>query len=101
MNEGLTQSTIQALANEFHHCGFRYLQICKRNNHYIYAKSLNGHFIAYEVFRHRTLKSKIINARHYPTRAAFPKDEDFGKWAWTYKNLKDAIEKCISKKDQS
>jgi len=46
---------------------------------------------AYEVFKIKIDKPKIVFGISLPEREKFPGNEDFGKWAWTCIELEDAM----------
>lgn len=46
--------------------------------------------LAYEVFKIKIDKPKIVFGNPLPEREKFPGNEDFGKWAWTYRTLDEA-----------
>ncbi len=48
-------------------------------------------FCAYEVFKIRIDKPKVVFGISLPEREKFPGNEDFGKWAWTHNKLDAAI----------
>ena len=55
------------------------------------------HTVFYEVFKHKEAPILIdFETRTYSeteTKAVYPKDEDFGCWAWTYKTHEKAQDK--------
>ncbi len=74
--------------------GFIYKQLMKSNVCYLYELNGGSH---YEVFLRKeqnagtmTLSGNIIELE---AKVKYPKDEDFGVWAWTYSNIKNAINK--------
>lgn len=80
--------------------GFIYIQ-SKRNGHaaiysqYILEEDIrdekyylkNKKPIAYEVFRIKTLKDRVIFDKEYSAKECFPSNEEFGSIAWVYKTL--------------
>lgn len=47
--------------------------------------------LAYEVFKIKIDQPKIVFGVSLPEREKFPGNEDFGKWAWTYRTLERAM----------
>lgn len=70
--------------------GFTYTQVCRGERSCIYAQNGTPELAYYEVFLIRHSRDKNINGKLIEARERFPKDEDFGITAWTYRNLKDA-----------
>lgn len=72
--------------------GFDYKQIKTTDKGFIYSQSMpedeGGQLIAYEVFEKKI--NTLFNCISFPT------NEAFGKWAWTYKSLKDAENRLLS-----
>lgn len=64
--------------------GFIFTQIKKSDYGYIYSVKVDDN-IHYEVFKHK--ENNQFNLVSYPS------DKAFGLWAWTYKNLEDAVYK--------
>ena len=46
----------------------------------------------YEVFRTKIVKGGMAFGKEYPTREAYPGNEEFGVRAWAYNNEKEATE---------
>jgi hypothetical protein len=65
--------------------GYDYSLTMASNRGYIYNQYLDGVLVGYEVFR------RIENDRF--DCVSFPRDESFGKWAWTYNNLEQATKR--------
>lgn len=100
MEEQSHQECIKLLEREFYYQGFRFIKCLENGRYYCYEKrNKNDMLIGYEVFERRILKSTIIEGRSYSKREAFPRDEDFGKWAWYYgrHQLVKAIRKMAGK----
>ena len=47
--------------------------------------------VAYELFKRRIDKPKVIFGISLPEREKFPGNEDFGKWAWACTSLDRAL----------
>lgn len=52
----------------------------------------DGSTCAYEVFKIRIDKPKVIFGISLPEREKFPGNEDFGKWAWAHTKLDKALD---------
>lgn len=75
--------------------GFDYRLIKKGDKAYIYEQ-WDDEFefvVAYEVFKIKIEKEKLVFGDLMPEREVFPGNEDFGKWAWTYGTLEKAEER--------
>lgn len=82
--------------------GYIYTQLQRCDKCALYEqKDKSGNTIAFEVFLVRVNKARVFNGKEIEESEAFPYDEAFGKWAWTYKNLSDAIIKYNSISDVS
>ena len=59
----------------------------------VYAQTYpeDGGVCSYEVFKIRVDKPKVVFGISLPEREKFPGNEDFGKWAWTCPQLKNAM----------
>jgi len=64
--------------------GFDYTQVCRGARSCLYQQTLHGKTIAFEVFKISIQPETIINGVVYPARERWPKNEDFGKTAWSY-----------------
>jgi hypothetical protein len=45
----------------------------------------------FEVFRIREQKAFTINGRDYPAKFQIPGNEDFGNWAWSFRDKDKAV----------
>lgn len=92
------------LPQELRKNGFDYVLIERTQEACIYAQKIGGLIVAYEVFKTKILPFKKemerlkksvrndINTNYQEYREAFPHDEEFGKRAWTFKELSQALE---------
>ena len=81
------------LPTVIHRNRFRYTQVSKSDAAFLYAQWGYGKIIAYEVFRRRRRKARVIKGKFLPANERFPNNEAFGKWAWSCWTLEDAQEK--------
>lgn len=65
--------------------GHKLEQLKKSDKAYLYRKTINEGVIYYEVFKRK------INRRF--KSVSYPRSEHFSKWAWTYMDYKQAINK--------
>jgi hypothetical protein len=76
--------------------GFKFIQVCETDRGYVYAVT-NDKSCHYECFLFKTVplcidfEKKIYSNENRKER--YPKSNDFGKWAWTFKDIKSAINK--------
>jgi hypothetical protein len=88
---------MKKLAEKINRNGYIYTQLKRGERAAIYEQifeDLGESFcIGYEVFKIRIGKSKVVFGVELPEKEKFPSDEDFGKWAWTYRDLNKAMEK--------
>ena len=84
--------------------GFEYIQLRNHGPYYIYEQDYNSGIDYpvgdtpkmirfYEVFKAKVRPSETIKGKSYPKREVFPKDEDFGKSAWSF----DTYERALAK----
>jgi hypothetical protein len=87
---------MKKLAEEINRNGFLYKQIKRSERGAIYEQIFNDFdhkTIAYEVFKIKIGKPKIVFGVELPEKEKFPGDDDFGKWAWTYPDIEKALNK--------
>lgn len=75
--------------------GFIYILVTRTPQKALYMQTLDGILIGFEVFligirgaQNSSLLGKLINAYE-----RFPSNENFGKTAWSYVDLQDALRK--------
>jgi hypothetical protein len=73
--------------------GIDYEIIFRRGRKCIICAYVTPDLPYFEVAILRVLKEKEIYSVHYRKREQFPKDEDFGKTAWSYRFIEDAIKR--------
>lgn len=87
---------MKLLSNEIHKNGYTYLQCFRGEKSAMYRqvdKEDPSKVYAYEVFKLKINKGGERFGQVFDDSEAFPNDEAFGKWAWTYSTLTNAIEK--------
>ena len=88
---------MKKLAEEINRNGFLYKQIKRSDKGAVYEQIFSGmennKTIAYEVFKIRIGKPKVVFGVELPEKEKFPGDDDFGKWAWTYPDIEKAFSK--------
>ncbi|GEM_PF-1069759 len=75
--------------------GFTYTQVLCKGRSYIYEQEITEKVKYYEVFIAKVKPERFFKGAMRPAKEAFPCNEDFGKTAWSYRNLKDAIDKFL------
>jgi len=73
--------------------GFDYTMICRGTRSCLYRQTYHVKTVGFEVFIISYQPETILNGIVYPARERRPKDEDFGKTAWSYLTL----EQCTVK----
>ena len=77
--------------------GFEFTQINERTQAYWYKVTDEQQNVHYEVFKRKNtpvcidFENRIYSDTEF--KEIYPKSKDFGVWAWTYKNYKDALNK--------
>lgn len=88
---------MKKLAEKINRNGYIYTQLKRGERGAIYEQIFeelgDSTCVGYEVFKIRIGKSKVVFGVELPEKEKFPSDEDFGKWAWTYRDLNKAMEK--------
>ena len=84
---------MRILENEIKKNGYDYICLLRGLKAFVYFQSLNGEPVAYEVFKKRINKAYEISGVHIEEGEAFPGNEAFGKWAWTYNTEAEAKKK--------
>ena len=80
--------------------GFRFAKIASTQHAYTYEVTTGEGSIHFEVFKRKNVptcinyENKTFDEQN--RKEVYPKNEDFGKWAWTYKSKELAIEKMKS-----
>lgn len=87
---------IEELPYKFEKRGFQYRRLVNAEHGYLFVVT-DGNKTFYEVFKVRIARRLLdFNNRLYSNmylKHKFPASEDFGKWAWTYSRLDDALAK--------
>lgn len=81
---------MRMIPDTFEHGGFGYAVFLREHRYTVYRKWPldNPGRDSFEVFQRRILPAATFTRKgkaiETPVREAFPRDEDFGKWAWTF-----------------
>lgn len=67
--------------------GFDYIKIRVGERSCIYAQLYEEKPIGFEVFIIKVQKESERFGKTFPAKFRFPGNEDFGKWAWSYRSL--------------
>lgn len=73
--------------------GFTYTQVLRGQRSLIYRQTYTENVVYYEVFTIKVRKEGMRFGKIWPEQEVFPGNEDFGKCAWTFRNLESAIKK--------
>lgn len=75
--------------------GFNYTQICRGTRSCLYRHTYQGKTVGFEVFIITNQPEIILNGIFYPARERWPKDEDFGKSAWSFISYEEASKRFM------
>ena len=80
---------MEILSDEIRKNGYIYRLEKRGENAMVYRQICpeEGDIIAYEVFKIKVDKPKIVFGIQLNEREIFPGNEDFGKWAWATRSL--------------
>lgn len=78
------------LQDNFRKRGFDYELIYRSDVASMYKQSVNGVFVAYEVFLKKISKESVAFGRVFEESESFPTDEAFGKWVWSISDFEKA-----------
>ena len=91
---------MKELADVINRNGYIYKQLKRTDKAAMYSQSVadkaddpESSFEAFEVFKIKIGKAKVVFGVELPEKEKFPSDEDFGKWAWTYTDYEKAIDR--------
>jgi hypothetical protein len=84
-----------ALPLKFSHFGNEFIQILRTEKAYIYQHEYCPGVYYYEVFLHKVRPEKTFKGKVLPAKVKYPKDNNFGYWAWCYNNLDKAMTKFL------
>jgi hypothetical protein len=88
---------MKELADVINRNGYIYKQLKRTDKAAMYSQSdaedLEADFKAFEVFKIKIGKAKVVFGVELPEKEKFPSDEDFGKWAWTYTDYGKAMDR--------
>jgi hypothetical protein len=90
-----TLTDIKSLPEVIRKNGFTYFLVQRTLKKAIYRQAYDNVSIAFEVFeiRVRGVQYSSILGKSLPPAERFPSNEDFGKTAWSFRNLQTAIKK--------
>jgi hypothetical protein len=102
--DNYTKLDLEILPEELRKNGFDYKLIKRENHKCIYSQSNNHSVVGYEVFKTKIMphRARMIKLKEQTGRGnnpellkeykeIFPGDEEFGKRAWTFNNLGNAL----------
>ena len=75
--------------------GFDYTQIIRGEKTCIYKQGLAENLNYFEVFLIRIKPERTFKGSIIESHEAFPHDEAFGNWAWSYRNYESAYHKFL------
>jgi hypothetical protein len=78
------EGNMKSLPESFVKNSFHYIKFKENEHGFIFKQFLNNKLEAFEVFRRKNRKERVINGRTLPAKIQFPHDEAFGKWAWSF-----------------
>jgi len=88
---------MKELADVINRNGYVYKQLKRSDKAAMYSQRIadepESNFEAFEVFKIKIGKAKVVFGVQLPEKEKFPSDEDFGKWAWTYLDYQQAIDR--------
>ena len=73
--------------------GFDYYLVIRSEKVACYEQRYSENVKYYEIFIIKVKHEQNLFGRFYKERELFPADSDFGKSAWSFRNLDDAIKK--------
>lgn len=74
-----------------------FIQLEETENAYLYKREIGEKYVDYEVFykkvknKRKSVNGKIVNSG--VKREAYPRANDFGFWAWSFKDINRAYKK--------
>jgi len=91
--EEFQNNNLRRLSKKLRRNGFEYSCILRNGRSCIYSQRVTKSQYVFEVFKIRYSKTRKINGKILSAGERFPTDEDFGKSAWVYFSIEDAINK--------
>lgn len=73
--------------------GYRYTLVCRGLRSCLYRQMLGKETVGFEIFIIRVWNEKTINGIFRPIHEIWPGDETFGKTAWSYFTIEEAVKK--------
>ena len=71
--------------------GFMYTQLLAGEKSFLYRQEYTNEVKYYEVFKKVIAKETTIHGKIIPEHISFPGNEDFGNWAWSFRDHQKAI----------
>ena len=71
--------------------GFTYIKVLREGRSCIYEQIVTEKTHYFEVFSVKVRQEQTFNGKFYPEHEVFPADSDFGKTAWSFRHLDDAM----------
>jgi hypothetical protein len=89
------------LSSKIRKNGFEYTLLCRGGRSCLYAQHITPDIVCFEVFVIRIQKDAILFGKKLPDKELFPRDEDFGKTAWSFSDYDLALQKFQDLESQS
>ena len=93
--------TVKPLPEKLRKNGFEYTLIIRGERSFVFRQNVSPGIDCYEVFMLKLSKSKTIKEMFISARERFPRDEDFGVWAWTYQSYEKAMMKLFELENEN
>ena len=90
---------MKTLPNKTRKNGFDYDQVIRGAGYALYEQTVSENEHYFELFEIRIRPERVIKGKILEAKEAFPNDEAFGSWAWTYSTLKEALTAMYEKSD--
>ena len=71
--------------------GFQYNLLIEGNKTFLYEQEYTNEVKYYEVFKKVIAKETTVKGNFIPEHIAFPGNEAFGNWAWTFRDKEKAV----------
>lgn len=78
------------MKKKFRKNGYEYEEVCSNEGGKLFVQKYRGKFVAYEVIKQKKTEKSSLPAN---IKFHYPGNEAFGYSAWSYKQLKPAMEK--------
>ena len=81
---------MKSLPDKLRKNGFNYVKVIRKGTVCIYEQDYSKNVKYYEVFIVKAVNDRIYKGLLRPAHEVFPRDEDFGKTAWSCRRFEDA-----------